>query len=302
MKRLTLLLAFVFSFLVSANAMSYREARERAWFLTDKMAYELNLTPEQYDRVYEINLDYLMSLRSPSDCSGAYWRYRNVDLRYILFDWQYDLYRSLSYFFRPVVWVRSSWHYPVCRHYRYGYYYFDHPTVYVSYRGRNWRGRGHHDRSPYYGMKFHRGKSLRDRYKGKPWYGDRPGRKHKEWGRDDWDDDDDDRDDDDHGRYFKRRKSSTYPYNRYQQRPSDRRRYDRDDDDDDDDRKSWRGFMPVVQQSSSSHSRSFGNSVGRPQRNERIRGSQHSVRRSEQGGRSGRSERSSRSSHSRRGE
>ena len=53
-------------------------------------------------------------------------------------------------------------------------------------------------------MKFHRGKSLRDRYKGKPWYGDRPGRKHKEWGRDDWDDDDDDRDDDDRERYFKR--------------------------------------------------------------------------------------------------
>ena len=51
-------------------AMDYEEARQRAWFLTDKMAYELNLTPEQYDIAYEINLDYLMSIRTASDCSG----------------------------------------------------------------------------------------------------------------------------------------------------------------------------------------------------------------------------------------
>ena len=38
------------------SAMSYEQAREQALFLTDKMAYELNLTEEQYDAAYEIIL------------------------------------------------------------------------------------------------------------------------------------------------------------------------------------------------------------------------------------------------------
>ena len=33
----------------STKAMSYEQARREAYFLTDKMAYELNLTPDQYD-------------------------------------------------------------------------------------------------------------------------------------------------------------------------------------------------------------------------------------------------------------
>ena len=39
----------------SANAMSYEQARVQALFLTDKMAYELNLTEAQYEAEYEIN-------------------------------------------------------------------------------------------------------------------------------------------------------------------------------------------------------------------------------------------------------
>ena len=34
----------VLGFMVTAGAMSYSQAREQALFLTDKMAYELNLT------------------------------------------------------------------------------------------------------------------------------------------------------------------------------------------------------------------------------------------------------------------
>ncbi len=105
MKRFILSLLIPMVMAVSAGAMSYEEARQRAWFLTDKMAYELNLTPEQYDRAYQVNLDYLMSLRSPSDySSGRYWKFRDADLRCILFDWQYSLYASLDYFFRPIRW------------------------------------------------------------------------------------------------------------------------------------------------------------------------------------------------------
>lgn len=179
MKRILLTLLLLCSIVVGVQAMSYDDARRQAWFLTDKMAYELNLTPDQYDRAYEINLDYFMSIRTPSDCMGPYWSYRDLDLRCVLFDWQYNLYCTLDYFFRPVRWVQSRWYYPVTHRYRYGYYYFDRPTIYVSYRGGGWRRRSHNDRSPYYGMHFDRGHGMRDRYDsgswGRPGNGKRPG-------------------------------------------------------------------------------------------------------------------------------
>ncbi len=159
---LSLLLALVTA--LSAKAMSYDEARERAWFLTDKMAYELNLTPEQYDRAYEINLDYFLSLRTAADCYGAYWDYRDSDLRYVLYDWQYSRYASLEYFFRPICWLRNAWYYPIIEHYRRGSYFYDRPAIYISYTGRGWRRRSHNDPSPYMGMRFAPGMGMRDRY------------------------------------------------------------------------------------------------------------------------------------------
>lgn len=175
MKRTLLSLLLLIASTVQMMAMSYDEARQQAWFLTDKMAYELNLTPGQYDRVYEINLDYLMSIRTASDCTGYYWSYRDTDLRYILFDWQYNLYRTLDYFFRPIRWIRSGWYYPVCEHYRYGYYYFDRPTIYVSYHGHGWRRRSHNDPSPYRNVRFSRGQGMRDHYhSSRPAHDNRP--------------------------------------------------------------------------------------------------------------------------------
>lgn len=169
MKRilLSMLLILCASYL---RAMNYEEARNQAWFLTDKMAYELNLTAEQYDRAYQINLDYLMSLRSQSDCIGPYWQYRDTDLRCILYDWQYNLYRTLDYFFRPVRWYDAQWYYPVFDHYRYGYYYFDRPNIYVTYHGGMWRRRGHNSPSPYLAMRPSHGVGLRDQYK-RGWIG-----------------------------------------------------------------------------------------------------------------------------------
>ena len=145
MKRYLLTLLIVLAGTLSAKAISYNEARDRAWFLTDKMAYELNLTPDQYDRVYQVNLDYFMSIAYEADCYGVYWNYRDTDLRYILWDWQYRLYVTLDYFYRPIRWIRAAWHYPICDHYRYGYYYYERPRVYVSYHGCNWKRRGHND-------------------------------------------------------------------------------------------------------------------------------------------------------------
>ena len=164
MKRYVLTLLIVLAGTLSAKAISYNEARDRAWFLTDKMAYELNLTPDQYDRVYQVNLDYFMSIAYEADCYGVYWNYRDTDLRYILWDWQYRLYVTLDYFYRPIRWIRAAWHYPICDHYRYGYYYYERPRVYVSYHGCNWKRRGHNDVSPYRGWRAERGPGMRDRY------------------------------------------------------------------------------------------------------------------------------------------
>lgn len=164
---MTFLLAFMATFHLSA--LNYHEARDYAWFLTDKMAYELNLTPDQYDRAYQINLEYLMSIDRAADCYGHYWTYRNIDFQCVLFDWQYQIYSTLDYFFRPIRWVRSHWYYPVYEHYRRGHYYFSRPAIYLSYRGTGWKHRGHHDLSPYHGMKFRPGHGMRDRYhEGKP--------------------------------------------------------------------------------------------------------------------------------------
>ena len=82
MKKFILALVTLFTLTVSANAMSYEQARRQALFLTDKMAYELNLTDEQYEAAYEINLDYLMSINDYSDLYGVYWTQRNLDLSY----------------------------------------------------------------------------------------------------------------------------------------------------------------------------------------------------------------------------
>lgn len=186
MKRLTTILFIALLSTFVAKSMNYDEARQRAWFLTDKMAYELNLTPEQYDRAYEINLNYFLSINTASDCYGAYWNYRNADFRYVLFDWQYSLFSTLDYFFRPIRWVRTSWYYPVFDRYRAGYYYFDRPAIYLSYRGWSWRRRGHNDVSPYRNYFFRPGRGMRDNYHGsgpRPPY--RPG--HSQPGRPDHD-------------------------------------------------------------------------------------------------------------------
>ena len=53
-----LVMAMMMVMTISANAMSYNAAKNEALFLSDKMAYELNLTAAQYEAVYEINLDY----------------------------------------------------------------------------------------------------------------------------------------------------------------------------------------------------------------------------------------------------
>ena len=55
----SLFIAIMMTIVISANAMSHREASIIARNITDKMAYELRLTTRQYHRVYDINLRYI---------------------------------------------------------------------------------------------------------------------------------------------------------------------------------------------------------------------------------------------------
>ena len=121
----------------SKNALSYNAAKHEALFLSDKMAYELNLTAAQYEAVYEINLDYLMSLNSHGDVFGIWWDRRNADLRFVLTPWQYDKYVALNHFYRPVAWKAGGWTFAVYAHYNRGHFYNAHPKVFVSYKGGN---------------------------------------------------------------------------------------------------------------------------------------------------------------------
>jgi len=132
-----IILAVMMVMTISANAMSYNAAKNEALFLSDKMAYELNLTAAQYEAVYEINLDYLMSLNGHADVFGIWWDRRNADLRFVLNSWQFDKYMSLAHFYRPVAWHAGGWTFAVYSHYDRGRFFNAHPKVFVTYRGGN---------------------------------------------------------------------------------------------------------------------------------------------------------------------
>ena len=166
MKKILLALVALLTLTTSAQAMSYEQARERALFLTDKMAYELNLTDDQYEAAYEINLDYLMTVNTYDDLYGEYWRQRNLDLSYILLDWQYRSFCAATYFYRPIYWNAGCWHFGIYARYpQRTYFYFGRPHFYAVYRGgHSWRTNG--------------GRSW---YHGRPYGGPRPG-SDRRWG------------------------------------------------------------------------------------------------------------------------
>ena len=157
MKKFIIALVAMFTMtFTTASAMSYEQARQQALFLTDKMAYELNLTDDQYEAAYEGNLDYLMGINTYDDLYGVYWRQRNLDLSYILLDWQYRAFCDATYFYRPLYWDGGYWHFGIYARYpRRDYFFFGRPHFYVSYRGDHcWRVNG--GRSWYHGRSYGR--------------------------------------------------------------------------------------------------------------------------------------------------
>ena len=212
-------MALLLTVTLSTMAMSYEQARDRALFLTDKMAYELNLNDEQYEAAYEVSLDYLMSISTYDDLYGTYWTRRNMDLSYILFDWQYDAFCSAAYFYRPLIWTDGVWRFSIYARYpNRTYFYFGRPAFYATYYGgHSWHRNG--GRSWYHGRTFgpRPGESrfgMRDRYDRGDFRGQRGHDRRHDNGR--------------YDRYDRRDDNNNGRYDRYNRRDDNNSgRYDR---------------------------------------------------------------------------
>lgn len=162
MKKFIITLCVTLMAVTNAFAMSTSSIREHARFLTDRMAYELDMTPRQYEDCYEVNFDFIYSVNSimRDVCYGygdaidmyyTYLDYRNDDLHYILTSRQYAQFLTLDYFYRPIYTYRGDWMFRVYQVYNNRkFFYFDAPTIYRSYAGAH--ARKHHQNG-FYGNK-----------------------------------------------------------------------------------------------------------------------------------------------------
>ena len=163
MKRiLFILLATLSTAVCSAgtNAMSNSKVRKETRFLTDKMAYELNLNTEQYNDVYEINYDFISGVRYVMDdvlygnewALNRYYDYldvRNDDLRWVLSIRQYARFMQAEYFYRPIYTSGNRWYFRVYITYtNHNHFYFPRPYHYRTYVGGHYRT--HHNNVSYY--------------------------------------------------------------------------------------------------------------------------------------------------------
>lgn len=167
MKRIMLIIfASIMGTAICSAAMSNSKVRKETRFLTDKMAYELNLNTEQYNDVYEINYDFIAGIRYLMDdvLRGEEWalnRYydyldvRNDDLRWVLSSRQYSRFMQASYFYRPVYVSGGRWEFRIYINYtNHNHFYFPRPYHYRTYCGGHYRT-NHHNTSYYRGRYNH---------------------------------------------------------------------------------------------------------------------------------------------------
>ena len=163
MKKLTTLWMMLLMLTISVpamSAMSMSKVRQHARFLTDRMAYELNLTTMQYNDVYEVNYDFIDNVRYIMDDVTAgypsavdryydFLDFRNDDLRWILSASQYRRFMNVDYFYRPIYTTASEWLFRIYRVYNdITHFYFGKPHHYKSYKGEHYRT--HHGHVSFY--------------------------------------------------------------------------------------------------------------------------------------------------------
>lgn len=172
MKRiLFILFAVIMSTAVCHAAMSNSKVRKETRFLTDKMAYELNLNTAQYNDVYEINYDFISGVRYLMDdvLRGEEWalnRYydyldiRNDDLRWVLSRRQYSRFMQAAYFFRPIYVSGGHWSFRIYVTYTNpNHFYYPRPYHYRTYCGG-------HNRVHYHNVSYYRGRHNYPTYNG----------------------------------------------------------------------------------------------------------------------------------------
>ena len=99
------------------------------------MAYELDLTDDQFEAVYQINYDYFRSIYDQLDID-MYWPERDMNMYYVLDEYQYEVYTCIDYFYDPITLVGSSWSLPVYTYYiDTSLFYRPRPAIYRTYRG-----------------------------------------------------------------------------------------------------------------------------------------------------------------------
>lgn len=172
MKRiLFMLFAVIMSTAVCHAAMSNSKVRKETRFLTDKMAYELNLNTAQYNDVYEINYDFISGVRYLMDdvLRGEEWalnRYydyldiRNDDLRWVLSRRQYSRFMQAAYFFRPIYVSGGHWSFRIYVTYTNpNHFYYPRPYHYRTYCGG-------HNRVHYHNVSYYWGRHNYPTYNG----------------------------------------------------------------------------------------------------------------------------------------
>lgn len=166
MKRLMIILFAIGMTAMSSTsvmAMSKSKVRKEARFLTDKMAYELDLSANQRNDAYEVNYDFIYSAGDLMDhvLRGEEWamdRYyylldiRNDDLRWVLNDRQYRRFIDTDYFYRPIYTSGNKWQFRIYITYtNHSHFFFGKPYHYTSYHC------GHH-RTNYTSVSYYRGR------------------------------------------------------------------------------------------------------------------------------------------------
>lgn len=151
MKKLILTLVLPLLTIVSVMAMSESKIRTHARFISDRMAYELDLTPMQYDDVFEVNYDFIYRInrvmddvvRGYYDAIDSYYHYldhRNDDLRFILSSSQFARFLAADYFYRPIYTNGINWSFRIYTIYsNRTFFYYDSPRGYKTYNGLHCR-------------------------------------------------------------------------------------------------------------------------------------------------------------------
>ena len=160
MKKILFTLAFVMMGLATQMfALTTSGVRSNARFLSNRMAYELDLSPMQYDDCYEINYDYIYQVNKIMDdvvygYRDAIYEYydlldqRNDELRYVLNRTQYAKFLSLDYFYRPIYSTGRKWTFRINTIYsNRNFYYYDAPKGYKIYKSE-------HNKQNYYKNRY----------------------------------------------------------------------------------------------------------------------------------------------------